>query len=243
MELTINGQKVPSPVTEQTIAQALQARGPQQRLRVVCQGDGQMVMAQGRRDKGFRLVWQDEQADFHFAIPKRLDEETVLTVMALFALGEVGWETAVTWQSAEDRYRLWNLPVGLLAFVIFAVPYAVIMAWNLRQNAPGTPTITEALLGFVAIGVIAGYIQYVDLFFRLVRPWLAVWLGAQLGVTVREDIRDWRWIGGSGPGTWDVSGGSFGHRAFLHFLDLFILLVGTVGPVAVVSIGLFLLFD
>lgn len=49
------------------------------------------------------------------------------------------WETAVLWQSVQERYRLWNLLAGLLAFVIFSVPCAIVMVWALRQNAPGTP--------------------------------------------------------------------------------------------------------
>ena len=243
MQLTINGQTVPPPLNEQTIAEALQAREPQQKVRIMCQGGGHIVMAQGWRNKGFRLIWQDNQGNFYFAAQKRLDEATVLTVMALFAEEEVDWHTAVVWQSAQQRYWLWNLPVGLLAFVIFAVPYTLIMAWTLHQNAPGTPTAAQALLGFAAIGAIAGYIQYIDLFFRWVRPWLAAWLGSLLGVAVREDGQDWRWLGGAGSGTWEASEGSFGRRAAVHLLDLFILLIGVVGPVAAVSLGLFLLFD
>src|SRR5687768_10042633 len=99
--------------------------------------------------------------------------------------------------------RRWDLPVGLMAFLIFGCFYTVFAAYSLLVPQPGAPGLRQICIGFVAIAVIAGYMQYLDFFFRRVRPAIARWLGRQFGVTVKEEKF------GLASGTWETKGASF----------------------------------
>ena len=136
-----------------------------------------------------------------------------------------------------NPYRRWDFPVGLVAFLIFGCVYGVFAAYSLLVPQPGAPGLRQICIGFIAIAVIAGYMQYLDLFFRRVRPFLARWIGRQFGITVKEDMT------GLASGTWQTKGGSLGVTLFVYLLDVVIVVTGVIGPVAICGIPAFLLAE
>lgn len=241
MRLTINGQNVRGVLDEQAIAGAIGEMPPQKKMRVVMQGNGRTLLAWGRRDKGFRLAWHDDFGHSGFSAQTDLAEGEVILVLALFASGEPEWDTAVAWLPPGEHHQQWKIPVGPAAFLLFGVPYALIMAWTLYQNEPGAPTLGQVFVGLVAIAGVAAYIQYADFFFQRIRPWLAHWLQAYLGLEVRESSGSSRH--GPRAGSWEAEGGTLTNRLFLYLLDVLILTVGLVLPLALVAFVVFLWFN
>lgn len=133
--------------------------------------------------------------------------------------------------------RRWDIPVGLAAFLIFGCAYGVFAAYSLLVPQPGAPGLGQICIGGVAIAVIAGYMQYLDLFFRHVRPAIARWLGRQFGVNIKERMS---LLGGSG---WDTKGGSLGTTLLIYLLDAAILITAVIGPVALIGIPAFILAE
>lgn len=136
-----------------------------------------------------------------------------------------------------NPYRRWDFPVGLVAFLIFGCVYGVFAAYSLIAPQPGAPGLRQICIGFIAIAVIAGYMQYLDLFFRRIRPFLAAWLGRQFGITVKEETS------GLAGGTWETKGAGCGLTGFIYLLDFLIILTGVIGPIALFGIPTFLLAE
>lgn len=241
MRLTINGQAVPGVLDEHVLARTIGEMPPHKKVRIVMQGNGRTLLALGRRDKGFRLAWHDDFGHSGFSAQTNLAEGEVVLVLALFASGEPEWDTAVAWLPPGEYHQQWKIPVGPAAFLLFSVPYALIMGWTLYQNEPGAPAPGQVLGGLVAIAGVAAFIQYADFFFRRIRPWLAHWLGAYLGLEVRESSGSSRH--GPRAGSWEAEGGTLTNRLFLHLLDVLILIMGLVLPLALVAFSAFLWFN
>jgi hypothetical protein len=136
-----------------------------------------------------------------------------------------------------NPHRRWDIPVGLAAFLIFGCAYTVFAAYSLLVPQPGAPGLRQICIGGIAIAVIAGYMQYLDLFFRHIRPFLARWLGHQFHITVKEETT------GLAGGTWETKGAGCGLTSFIYLLDIIIILTGVIGPIALLGIPTFLLAE
>jgi hypothetical protein len=136
----------------------------------------------------------------------------------------------------RNPHRRWDFPVGLIAFLIFGCVYGIFAAYSLLVPQPGAPGLRQICIGFVAIAVIASYIQYLDFFFRRVRPFLAAWLGRQFGVTIKERV-------GLHGGGWDTKGGNLGTTLLIYLIDAAILITAVIGPIALIGIPTFLLAE
>lgn len=214
-------------------------------------GRGDVLYVQGRPSTGFRLTWQDPDGNTQFSRRGDVDGDTAVLTLTLYAQSDPDWQGLAEWLPPNVyRYHssnpilnaLANMPPGLGALLIFGTAFFFFAVYALLTNAPGVG-MQEVLLGFVAIGMLAAYIQYIEVFFSVIRPRLARWLGRQLGVQIEEDMTDGRWFGGAGAGTWDASGGSPVNRLLLHVIDIVVLVGGLIGPIAFISIGAFLIFD
>ncbi|MCA9973085.1 MAG: hypothetical protein KC425_22860 [Anaerolineales bacterium] len=236
----MNGLKWDGIVDEAAVRLALAGLPAGRRVVVQLRAAGGVrLVARGQADRGFELLWQNG-AGTRFSEGHRLGMDAVAGVLAAFAREDGRWQTQVAWRALNAGPGRWRVPVGLAALLIFGVPYGAVLLWRLAQGAPGGPTVGEGLLGFAAVAAIAGYMQYVELFLGRIRPWLAAVLGRRLGLQIRADETDARWYGGAGAGTWEADGG-WGKRLLLYALDLSILLLGLIGPAAVVTIGAFVI--
>ncbi|MCL4267682.1 MAG: hypothetical protein KJ069_31205 [Anaerolineae bacterium] len=214
-------------------------------------GRGDVLYVQGRPSIGFRLTWQDPDGNTQFSRRGDVDGDTAVLTLTLYAQSDPDWQGLAEWLPPNVyRYHstnpilnaLANMPPGLGALLIFGTAFFCFATYALLADAPGVG-LKEIFLGFITIGLLAAYIQYIEFFFSVLRPRLAQWLSQRLGVQVNEDNSDARWFGGAGAGTWDAKGGSAINRLLLHIIDIVVLIGGLIGPVAVVSISLFLIFD
>jgi hypothetical protein len=252
MNLKVNRKIVSKEPDERVLRETMAGLPPGKGVVVeLRRGRGDVLYAQGRPSTGFRLTWQDPDGNTQMSRRSDVDGDTAVLTLILYAQSDPDWQGLADWLPPNVfRYHsrnpilhmLANMPPGLGALLIFGTAFFCFAVYALATNAPGVG-VREVLLGFVTIGLIAGYIQYIEFFFSVLRPRLAGWLGPRLGVQIEQDMSDGRWFGGAGAGTWDASGGSMGNRLLLHIIDIVVLVGGVIGPVAVVSIGLFLIFD
>lgn len=250
MNLKVNQKVVSKEPGEQAIRQVLAALPADKQARVeLRRGTGDVLHVVGRPEKGFRLIWQNQDGNTQMSRRHDVDVDTAVLTLTLYAQADADWQGLAEWLPPNTYYSnnpilngLAHMPPGLGALLIFGTVFFFFAVYALLTSAPGVG-LQEIFLGFVFIGALAAYIQYIDLFFRVLRPRLAQWLGSRLGVQIDEDMSDGRWFGGAGAGTWDASGGSAGNRLLLHVIDLIVLVGGLIGPVAIVSISAFLIFD
>ncbi|HRQ41002.1 MAG TPA: hypothetical protein PLD25_24060 [Chloroflexota bacterium] len=252
MNLKVNRKIVSKEPNERVIRETMAGLPPGKGVAVeLRRGRGDVLYAQGRPSTGYRLTWQDPLGNTQFSRRSDVDGDTAVLTLTLYAQSDPDWQGLADWLPPNVyRYHstnpvlnaLGSMPPGLGALLIFGTAFFFFAVYALLTNAPGVG-LQEVLLGFVAIGMLAAYIQYIEFFFSAIRPWLARWMGALLGVQINEDQSDARWFGGAGAGTWDAKGGSAINRLLLHIIDIVVLVVGLIGPVAVVSIGAFLIFD
>jgi hypothetical protein len=161
--------------------------------------------------------------------------------LAAARAGDLSWVHAVEWHAPRKRRQ--GLMAGLIAFAVFGVPYAVIGGYSLYTKAPGLDA-KSFWIGLIAVAVIASYIAWLDFFFGRVRKGIAERVSRGVGAQVRESLSS------LDAGTWHVEtpkGASFAGVVYTNLLvgviDIVVLLLGTVLPVAVVTVSLFLLFD
>ena len=139
--------------------------------------------------------------------------------------------------SPGPRLRDALLAIGIvLALGFGALGFAWWQQWRLAQERGIDPALLmpPQNLALSAGGLLAFgcYLGWVMLFLARVRPWLAEWLGQQLGVTIRERHK----------GHWSVEPpGGLGLGLLVGLADICILLLGTMGPFALGLIALFLL--
>jgi hypothetical protein len=250
MNLKVNQKIMSKEPDEAAIRQAFAALPSGKRARVeLRRGQGDVLHVVGRPQKGFRLLWQDPEGNTQMSRRSDLDGETAVLTLLFYTQADPDWQGLTDW-ARPNSYggsnpilnALANMPPGLGALLIFGTVFFFFAIYALLTSAPGVG-LKEIFLGFVTIGVMAAYVQYIDLFFSVLRPRLAQWLSARLGVQIDEDMSDARWFGGAGAGTWDASGGSFGNRLLLHIIDIGLLVGGVVGPIAIISIGAFLIAE
>lgn len=252
MNLKVNRKIVSKEPDERVIRETMAGLPPGKGVVVeLRRGRGDVLYAQGRPSTGFRLTWQDSDGNMQFSRRSDVDGDTAVLTLTLYAQADADWQGLAEWLPPNVyRYHssnpilnvLANIPPGLGALLIFGTAYFFFALYALFTHAPGVG-MQEILLGFVAIGMLAAYIQYIEFFFSFLRPRLARWLAPLLGVQIEEDMTDGRWFGGAGAGTWDAKGGSASNRLLLHVIDIVVLIGGLIGPVAFVSISAFLIFD
>jgi hypothetical protein len=250
MNLKVNQKVVSKEPDEQAIRQAFAALPVGKQARVeLRRGQGDVLHVVGRPEKGFRLFCQDPDGNTQMSRRSDLDEDTAVLTLLFYAQSDPDWQGLAEWLRPNSYggsnpilNALSNMPPGLGALLIFVPIYTVFAIYTLLTGAPGVG-LKEILLGYVVIGVLAAYIQYIELFFSVLRPRLAQWLSSRLGVQVEEDMSDAGWLGGAGPGTWDAKGGSLVNRLLLYIIDIVVLVGGLVGPIAIISISAFLIAE
>lgn len=252
MNLKVNRKIVSNEPDERVIREVVAGLPPGKGAVVeLRRGRKDVLYVQGRPSTGFRLTWQDPDGNMQFSRRADVDGDTAVLTLTLYAQSDPDWQGLAEWLPPNVyRYHssnpilnaFGNMPPGLGALLIFGSAFFFFAVYALLTDAPGVG-LQEVLLGFLVIGMLAAYIQYIELFFSVVRPRLARWLGALSGVQVNEDQSDARWFGGAGAGTWDAKGGSAINRLLLHIIDIVVLVGGLIGPVAFVSISVFLIFD
>ncbi|MBE2224437.1 MAG: hypothetical protein IAF02_23050 [Anaerolineae bacterium] len=242
---------------EETIRQVVTGLPPRKKVRLeLRQSKGERLYVIGRPDKGFQLIWQDQAGNLQFSRQGDVDGETAVFMLTLYAQANPEWQALIDWLPPNTSQYVGKNPLlkafsnmspGMGALLIFGAAYTLFVLYAILVPQPGGFGqgfgFKEILGGFIFIGLLAAYIQYIEFFFSVLRPRMAAWLALRLGVEVQEDMSDSRWMGGAGPGTWEASGGSTGNRLLLNLFDIVILVVGLVGPVAVVGIGAFLLVE
>src|SRR6185295_6021778 len=115
----------------------------------------------------------------------------------------------------------WRPGIGVIAFAVFTTALLAGMVLSQFSDAPGRPSAGDWLRGFGGVVVISGYIAWLDFFFRRLRPRLAGWLGAHLGISIVESARL------HDAGTWDASG-SIGRRLLVFMLDIAVIIPGVI---------------
>lgn len=251
MKLEINQQTIADPATPDDIVRAIRALPPNdEAIIVLVQSDAEILQAGGAPSDGFVLNYRNTHTneDLH-STNRAVKMQTILRVMTSFARGECGWRSAIAW--GGDRTPKWakwfDFPPGLAALVLFSCIGMPVLAYAVMQGGPGAPQWSDLPKAFVAIAAIAGYIQYIDLFFRVIRPRLKLMLSSMLGVEIAEegmpkfsvlfgktaDAEDWMVNQTAGLGV----------RILVYALDAVIMIVGLIGPVAVICILLFLILD
>lgn len=252
MKLEINQQMIADPATPEKIVEVLRALPANDEAIIVLSKSAEEVLqAGGVPASGFVLNYQNTRAskDWHSS-NRAVKLQTVIRVMASFARDEKSWRSAIRWESARaaPSWAKWfEIPPGLAALVIFSCIGLPVIAYGVMQGGPGAPQWSDLPKAFVAIAAIAGFIQYVDLFFRVIRPRIKMMLSSMLGVQIEEegmpkfsvlfgktaDAEDWAVNQAAGWGT----------RILVFALDAAITMIGIIGPVALVCIPTFLILD
>jgi hypothetical protein len=107
--------------------------------------------------------------------------------------------------------------------------------WRLAQERGSDPALLmppqAVALSFAGLLAFGCYLVWLTLFLTRIRPWLATWLGGQLGVTIQERFK----------GHWSVATpGRLGAGLLVTLADIVFLLLGTMGPFVLVLTGLLL---
>jgi hypothetical protein len=252
MQLEINQQTIADPATPEKIAEVLRALPANEEAMIVLSKSAEELMqAGGVPADGFVLNYQNTRTgeDWHSS-NRAVKLQTVIRVMTHFARDERGWRNIIAWRgtSKPPSWAKWvDVPPGLAALVIFSCIGLPVIAYAIMQGGPGAPQWADLFKAFLAIVAIAGYIQYIDLFFRIIRPRLKMMASSMLGVSIEEegmpkfsvlfgktaDAEDWTVKQAAGWGT----------QILVMVLDVTITMLGVIGPVAVICIPLFLIFD
>jgi hypothetical protein len=255
MRLELNGKLLSERPDEQSIALALGQMAGDDDVLSLHRPPADFMQAMGSATKGFVLnAYDDTQGTNLVSGKRRLDMATTAAMLGRFAEGR-DWQAAlrgepgeasgkgrVSWQSGAERQRkaegLMNKPgmAGLIAFSIFAVPFLGVMGVSKLLSSAAPVTWGDLLAGTLAIAGLSLYIGWLDVFFRGLRPGLAEGLGDRLGVKIKESFDYWD------AGSWVARGGTRVNRVLVLFLDLFILLAGTMLPFAMIALVLFAIF-
>jgi hypothetical protein len=236
MRLEWNGRLVSDQPAEALIEQTLSHMAPGDTL-TLYRPPADFLQASGSQAAGFTLNGYDDTRGTNMTSAFPLNSAGVVAVFVLYLRGAPDWHNQLHWQTAADpgaRSR-WRPGIGLIAFAIFTTALLAGMALSQLSNAPGRPSAGDWLRGFAGIVVISGYIAWLDLFFRSLRPRLADWLGARLGISIAESLQLYD------AGTWTASG-SVGKRLLVMLLDIGVVLFGVIGPLALPALIALLIF-
>lgn len=252
MKLEINQQTMADPATPENIAALLRALPAEdEAIITLWKNESELLQAGGVTSDGFILNYQNTRTGADWSSANRaLKLPTIIRVLTSFAREENDWRRVIQWEGARTtpRWAKWfDIPPGLAALVIFSCLGLPVIAYAMMQGEPGAPQWLDLLKAFGAIAAIAGYIQYIDLFFRVIRPRIAIMLATMLGVEIAEagmpkfsvlfgktaDAEDWTVKQTAGLGV----------RVLVFVLDAAITIIGVIGPVAIICIPAFLILD
>jgi len=218
---------------------------------VLWKSESEFLQAGGVPSDGFVLNDQNTRTGADWSSANRaLQLPTIIRALTSFAREENAWRHVIKWEgmSRAPGWAKWfDVPPGLAALVIFSCLGLPVIAYAAAQGEPGAPQWSDIPKAFAVIAAIAGCIQYVDVFFRAIRPRLKIMPSTMLGVEIAEertpmfnilfgktaDAEDWRV---NQPASWGV-------RILVYVLDAMITMVGAIGPIALISIPLFLIAD
>jgi hypothetical protein len=236
MRLEWNGRLVSEQPAEALINQTLGQMAPGDTL-TLYRPPTDFLQVSGSPADGFTLNAYDDARGTNRTSAFPLSSAGVVAVFVLYLRGAPDWHTSLQWRSAAEhsaRSR-WRPGIGAIAFAIFATALLAGMALSELTNAPGRPSAADWLRGFAGIAVISAYIAWLDFFFRKLRPRLAEWLGTHLGISITESLRLYD------AGTWIASGG-IGKRLLVLALDIVIVIIGAIGPLALPALVALLAF-
>lgn len=247
MRLELNGQTVADPVDPATIGPWLRRLPPGDEAIVGLRDDalGAFMEAGGTPGGGFIAQYRHPAGgEALLSKNRQLALSTVATLLASCAAGDRRWRGLVAWEATDPPRRsggwsvLGRVPVAVWALLIFGIPYLAVIIPAARRGGPGAPGVGNAVAGGATIVVMAGFIGYLQFFFAVVRPLLMALAGRLLGVGIREGTGGWL----SSAGTWDTGDDAPIAKTLVVFvLDAAILILGIIGPIAAVTIPLFLL--
>ncbi|MBI5304192.1 MAG: hypothetical protein HY868_18815 [Chloroflexi bacterium] len=249
MKLEINHQVVADPVNPDDLARWMRDLPDDDQVIVVLSRGNEMLQAAGAPASGFALNYQDLQRKQSWASKNSaLKAPTVIRVFMRFARGEWSWRSEVAWQMpATPPWAKWfDIPPGLAALFIFTPITFVALWFSSRSDAPGTLPFSEAApRALVGIAMIAGYTQYVDIFFRHIRPRVKNALARALGAQIVESGPEVSLFAeGMAADHWEVTGKAQPGKVVLVWIaDGALLIVGLIGPVAAFCIPGFLLAE
>jgi hypothetical protein len=236
MRLEWNGRLVSEQPAEVLIDQTLSQMAPGDTL-TLYRPPTNFLQASGSPADGFTLNAYDDAHGTNITSAFPLNSASVVAVFVLYLRGAPDWQNSLHWRSAAEQSARsrWRPGIGVIAFAIFATALLAGMALSQLSNAPGRPSAGDWLRGFAGIVVISVYIAWLDFFFRKLRPRLADWLGTRLGTSITESLRLYD------AGTWTASGG-IGKRLLVLALDIGIVIVGVIGPLALPALVGLLVF-
>ncbi|MFN0145458.1 MAG: hypothetical protein ACKVT1_03025 [Dehalococcoidia bacterium] len=238
------------------IRELLLALDSERTVVVVLDGSrGSRWTAEGSGRAGFRLTHLDgPSGDLSASIDHSLPVPVVASILGAYARGDPRWRRATAYELLHRgkpvRAFLGRVPVGVWAALIFGIPTVVAGSYSVVQGGPGAPSWSDIFVrALPTVLVMAALLQYFHYFFTSGRNGIRDWLGRRLGISIRTEVgysataaifsessgvtEDWV----SAPGT------SLAKRAIVQVLDLAVLLVGTVGVVAAITIPAFLIAD
>lgn len=169
-----------------------------------------------------------------FARTARRGVETALAerVLASYLEGTDDWRTAVRW-----RKGLAGRSPFVLIPLVFVLGTAIVLGVQAATGGleDGSWDYLPNLI--VGIAMISLFTMYAAFFADIVRPRLARRLGARLGIEITEstDIGIF-----SSAGAWQTEDGTPAKRATVTLVDLVVLLVGGIVPIAVIGVGIVL---
>lgn len=237
MRLVLNDQILSEQPDETAIAQALARMTRGDDVLTLFRPPADFLQAGGSHARGFMLNAYEDAQGTSLSSTRPINTAGVTIVLTRYLGGTQDWRAGVSWRSGAERQSRARprIGAGLIAFAIFATAFVAALLIAQFSNAPGRPTGGDWLRGFAGIVVISCYIGWIDFFFRVLRPRLARRLGARLGLRVVESTRLYD------AGTWNALGGSIDKRLLVYALDIVVLIAGTLLPLAVPAVIIFLL--
>ena len=233
MRLHLNGELVSEEPSAADVGQALHRMTGRDDVLTLSRPPAAFVQATGCPTHGFVLSAYDETRSASRATARRLDTRSAADALSRYLGGDARWGDALSWAAAvPPRPRGWrSLGAGAIALAIFGGALVAAMIVSEMGDAPGRPTRADWLRGLGAVVALSAYIAWLDGFFRVLRPRVARWLGARMGMRVEESIAP------VDAGTWHATGGSLGARLLVPALDLLLLLAGVMAPLAVPAVA------
>jgi hypothetical protein len=224
------GRIIARPATADAIARALatQPAGAPARLAL---GDGTSVMVARRgAGSGWRVNIVDRDGSPaalgpRWSARRDLDGDTVARLLSAFAAGDPSWRGMAEWK----RGLFGQSPMLLIPLTLFALATAAILIMAAAGQLKGwswryVPNVV------VGVGMIAGFMVYIDLFFRRLRPRLARWIGGRFGLAIAEEdpilgrVKE--------GGLWTSEDGRPAAELLVTILDVLTILLGLVVPIA-----------
>lgn len=245
MRLELNSKVISERADEATLTSALQKMEKDDVL-AIRRGHADFVQVEGTESQGFSLnIYEDAEGTSFSTGARKLNLQTAVDVLVRFGAGHTDWRDIVRGSSLrsgakelEKAQGTWQGPgvIGLIALAVFGIPF---LAWGIILQIVGNTTPLswgDIAKGIATIVVLSGYMAWLDVFFRVVRPKLAMQLSKSMGTPVEEsrDVYD--------MGLWTTRNGGPVNRVMVFLLDIGITVAGCVIPIALPAVILLALY-